>query len=638
MTKLRSMVRGLIAMAVMPLAIGCAADAYEPGSDEPLGEAQQAICNSDGYCDAMEDCNCGDCPACPPENNCTDDGYCDLLEAMYDCADCKQPDPPPADPKPDPPPPDPKPEPPPPTEYCGDGKCSTSNFEDCSWCPADCKTGCEEPPPAADPCDYDGFCDSGEKEATCSDCKSNPHTSPCGDNICDSFGGEDCWSCPADCTTCCGNGQCDGNETATSCPQDCGSTGPNPAKCGDSVCNSSVGEDHLTCPQDCGTGNSDPPGEPCCTDSIDSCGWKSNGKCDPGCNWGIDPECSTGQDCCGDASDPCKWKGDGFCNQGCAWGIDPDCAGNNGNGNGNTSCGSGQCQCGSFVPPVAGTLEFEQNFTPVSASCPVVGGNISVEIGAKGSGSYEPATCPDFTSKFSAGGEAKGTVDLCGIGFGVKAKGGYTSEKKYESSCNQNSCEYEASSAYCATSGWTGSGEVFVSRTFGFKKSWSSPGGSILPSYGINADCGIKATGSISANVSHDGTENGGGSSCTSCKKIKGNVGLKLTGEGTCQVSAYVGSFSTNIGCQSCGKVEVEGTVGHEAQSGQCGNQGCTTGSIGVSAEVGPPCFTVKVGWYERAVECNAKASAKQNFSSCGGGGLETGPVEFTCGVKKSCN
>ena len=47
--------------------------------------------------------------------------------------------------------------------------------------------------------------------------------------------------------TICGDGVCEGSETATTCPGDCG-----PPVCGDSSCASGRGETCSTCALDCG--------------------------------------------------------------------------------------------------------------------------------------------------------------------------------------------------------------------------------------------------------------------------------------------------------------------------------------------------------------------------------------------------
>ncbi len=69
---------------------------------------------------------------------------------------------------------------------------------------------------------------------------------PCGDGTCDSAGGEDTVSCPLDCGTDCGDGACNGDETALNCELDC-------TACGNGVCEA---EESATgnCCDDCGCG------------------------------------------------------------------------------------------------------------------------------------------------------------------------------------------------------------------------------------------------------------------------------------------------------------------------------------------------------------------------------------------------
>lgn len=88
----------------------------------------------------------------------------------------------------------------------------------------------------------------------------------CGDGVCDTLGGEDGNTCPADCARVrsgCGNSICDPGEDERTCPADC-SPGRTGKGCGNGVCE--FGEDHRSCPLDC------PVLSPVCGD----------GRCEPG--------------------------------------------------------------------------------------------------------------------------------------------------------------------------------------------------------------------------------------------------------------------------------------------------------------------------------------------------------------------
>jgi hypothetical protein len=90
----------------------------------------------------------------------------------------------------------------------------------------------------------DGFCEGTETATTCpGDC--GPPV--CGDGICRA---ETCGSCPGDCGACpaCGDGTCNGSESCGSCPADCSAFC---ATCGDGRCVS--GESCGSCPSDCGS-------------------------------------------------------------------------------------------------------------------------------------------------------------------------------------------------------------------------------------------------------------------------------------------------------------------------------------------------------------------------------------------------
>jgi len=123
-------------------------------------------------------------------------------------------------------------------------------------------------PPPPDPCDYDGFCTTGE----------------------------DCLNCPGDCPGvtsgkpskrwCCGDSTCSGKENGSVCALDCGA----PAQCGDFVCDQEQGESSCTCAEDCGL----PP----ISESI--------------CNDGVDNNCNRDTDC-----DDGECSADPFCQQSC---------------------------------------------------------------------------------------------------------------------------------------------------------------------------------------------------------------------------------------------------------------------------------------------------------------------------------
>lgn len=66
---------------------------------------------------------------------------------------------------------------------------------------------------------------------------------PCGDGECDEDGGETSATCAIDCGATCGDGACNGGESAMDCPEDCGT-------CGDEVCGEDEDEDG--CCMDCG--------------------------------------------------------------------------------------------------------------------------------------------------------------------------------------------------------------------------------------------------------------------------------------------------------------------------------------------------------------------------------------------------
>lgn len=162
-------------------------------------------------------------------------------------------------------------------DFCVNGSC----VFDSAGCGCASAADCDDNDPCtADTCDSsrvcrhsslasccgNGACESGETICDCpDDCAGAPQGPVCGNGLCEAGDGEDCISCPADCNgvqagntllryccgdgdgsrpvtcadprctsngwsctnesvvaACCGDGVCDGNETACSCSEDCG--------------------------------------------------------------------------------------------------------------------------------------------------------------------------------------------------------------------------------------------------------------------------------------------------------------------------------------------------------------------------------------------------------------------------------
>jgi hypothetical protein len=177
-------------------------------------------------------------------------------------------------------------------------------------------------------CDFDGLCEVGEDCTTCpSDCSSGSGAT-CGNGICEAADGEDCVSCPSDCA-----GKIGGKPSSRFC---CGDgDGPNPVSCGDNRCSSggfqcsaiaSAGsccgdgacdgfEDGSTCSLDCGA----PPscGDGICNGDETSCSCDLDCGSPPTtefllCSDGVDNDCDGISDCAdGDCS------GDSACSLTC---------------------------------------------------------------------------------------------------------------------------------------------------------------------------------------------------------------------------------------------------------------------------------------------------------------------------------
>jgi hypothetical protein len=158
---------------------------------------------------------------------------------------------------------------------CGDGSCDEG--EDCNTCPEDCTSG------------QGGTCSACFKGVCNGEC--NPKKE-----------GPDCSDCAP--KYCCGDGFCEGDEDSFNCEVDCA-----PTTCGDGTCD--PGEDKCECLEDCGPASFNEVGV--CSDGVDNdcdtftdCNDSDCGL-DPVCNCGAKKSpCTQNSDCC---SNRCGKKG-----------------------------------------------------------------------------------------------------------------------------------------------------------------------------------------------------------------------------------------------------------------------------------------------------------------------------------------
>jgi len=234
-------VRGLLVLIAVLLAACSGSDSTDgnpvdvpdnvslevPAELETSGACGDGLCSGDESCQSCAQ-DCGDCCG---------NGVCDkyptenCFTCPEDCGDVCEETP------------------------CGDGVCDMDNAdgytESCQTCPKDC----ECPPGCGDgnldegeECD-DGNLDPGDGCDT--DCKTE-HPESCSNSACEPDLGENCVTCPEDCTECCPDGLCDqdGGETCETCPDDCGGPCVVPG-CGDGTLQIEDGEQ-------CDDGNKDP--------------------------------------------------------------------------------------------------------------------------------------------------------------------------------------------------------------------------------------------------------------------------------------------------------------------------------------------------------------------------------------------
>ena len=607
---MKSPSRTLRLLGLVGLAVACSQGPGEepPERAENIGSVQQRACNNNGTCEPGEsymDCG-GDC-YCYPDNYC-DSPSEDCQSCPDDCGTCM-------------------------TGGSGcnwNGNCEPANGENGDNCISDC-WGCG-----------DGACDPTESCSTCSgDCGSCGGGSSCGDGTCDLAGGEDCWSCAADCTSCCGDNVCDGSvgENPTTCPADCKSGSGGSSFCGDGNCD--TGENTTSCPADCtGSGG----GQNCCGDPSDPCGYNGDGVCDTGCAWGEDSDCtgggSTPGGCCADATDSCGWKGDGICNQNCAFGDDPDCmGGTGGTGGGPPPPTCNGCTCGGGDLPVGVGFDagFEKKWEDIGVGCPIVGGKAGVDLTLKGNATYKPPLCTEggsFASELGVGAEVALEVELCkAYKFSVTGGGELHSKRNYGSSCNEQTCNWERSDNYCGEKGFSGFAGMGLSRFFGYKNRWKSPGAGIRPTTSLTVSCGVSVGGSVKASAAYDEAVNGGLVPCPSCVKAKGSLELGVQGTGGCGIKGRVGKFTKSFGCKDCAQISLTATGGAETTAGECGNQECLFLNLKGQAAVIPPCLAVGYGWFKIGVRCQATVGASKEFNTCGNKPFAPEDVKFGCNV-----
>jgi len=292
---------------------------------EVEGCSDDTECNDGLYCNGLETCadgicqngtpiNCNDnvnctddscneasdaCDNIPNNANCDDDVFCNGAETCDALSDCLAGTP----------------------VTClddflfctGDEICDEAT-DACISTGSPCNEGvpCNEENDACEPSSCpNGVCDEGEDCSSCpQDCTGNAGGGSCGacfkgkcDGICNPK--KETSAC-SDCAPswCCGDGVCEGDEDGGNCAIDCGIQ----PFCGDGVCNGD--EDPCSCSEDCGV---PPANETSCTDGVDNdcngladCS-DSNCDSDPACTCGPKKStCTSNSDCC---SNRCSVKG-----------------------------------------------------------------------------------------------------------------------------------------------------------------------------------------------------------------------------------------------------------------------------------------------------------------------------------------
>ncbi len=276
-------------------------------------------------------------------------------------------------------------------DVCGDGVCSES--EDACSCPQDgcaavcgdgcCTAGSETTDSCAQDCEEvicgDGVCSEGET-LPCMDCavcgdglctlgaedlaSCAEDCESCGDETCDTAGGETAQSCEADCPPECGDGACTHNENICGCGTDgCA------ARCGDGCC-TTASETAASCALDC----PDDPTDGLCTGSETAC--TAPADCPASCGDGC---CTTGG---GEGASTCEADcpavcGDTFCTHSetaDTTSCPEDCH----------LCGDGQC-----------TVNYEE-YANCPADCPPPAECPNGTCGANETAGSCPADCPEF--------------------------------------------------------------------------------------------------------------------------------------------------------------------------------------------------------------------------------------------------
>lgn len=305
-------------------------EACEAGECVCVPDCTDRLCGDDGCGGSCGDCDgdfvCEEGACVPPPPECGD-MVCDERESCVECPiDCGF--------------------------CCGNGACAPEQGENCATCPGDCE--CAE----GDVCDFElracaapcrpmcdglqcgpdgcggscGGCADGQACGAAGVCA--PEPAMCGDNVCDAD--EDCATCAADCGDCCGDDVCGAGENCVTCEADCA--------CGDGdLCDAASRQCRAEfCEPDCGARQCGPDG---CGGTCGRCG--GGRLCDPDtgmCAAQCVPRCQ-GRDCggdgCGGSCGECDANSmctpDGQCEVVCV----PDCDGKVCGDDGcNGSCGA----------------------------------------------------------------------------------------------------------------------------------------------------------------------------------------------------------------------------------------------------------------------------------------------------------
>lgn len=276
------------------------------------------------------------------------------------------------------------------------------------------------------------------------------------------------------------------------------------------------------------------------------------------------------------------------------------------------------CVCNNPAPPqVTKTISKQFPKTPTSTACPIFGGSKKMSLTLDGQFGLQASACNnDCTSSTAGAANLTGSFELCGITVTAKGSGSYSYQEKGCINCDEETCEQSCSEATCDTKTAAAGLEAKVSKFFGADINAGDD------DYGLSSKCGatISVSGAINGSSSSTSGEATSCESCGTCAKESTSGSLGGGAQADCLLELRAGGMKNEIGCVSCGLLDIKGTVSHEGEEGDagCGEANCISSRADAKAVVASPMISIKTAWWSVDVRCQATATACSENNTCG--------------------